>query len=187
MELVRDRKCGECTVCCVAPGIDTEEFQTMPGVPCKHLCAGACSIYPTRYIPCQAFYCGWRYLDVLGDEWRPDKCGVMLRFEPKANLPPPYEGELIVWLISQPPGGFGPVLLDFVARVIAADRIRVKLVPLTPPGCVPVETLLNDALRQPALKGDLAPIEAVFSEAMTLASTAPHLFKPYVNRHDTNS
>ena len=37
VELVAQRNCGECSVCCVSLNVDTKEFQKLPGIPCAHL------------------------------------------------------------------------------------------------------------------------------------------------------
>ncbi len=40
---------------------------------------GGCTIYSTRPSVCQGWHCAWRFMAQLGDEWRPDLSGVMLR------------------------------------------------------------------------------------------------------------
>src|SRR6516164_8181672 len=127
MRLVPGRECGECTVCCVTPALYTKEYKKAPGIRCKHLCAVGCSIYPTRYTPCRDYYCGWRYLDFLNDDWRPDKCGVALSTEPKEMVPPPYELGMVFKLDSEPPFAFRRPLFEYVAFLIAANKVRVTL------------------------------------------------------------
>ena len=35
----------------------------------------------TRYEVCRTYHCGWRALGQLGEEWRPDKSGVLIDFQ----------------------------------------------------------------------------------------------------------
>ena len=179
MELVEGRRCGECKVCCIATHVDTKEFQKPPGITCPHLCAQGCSIYETRYQACREYHCGWRYLEFLSDNWRPDKSGVLLVFTPKDELPPGYETGVSFILVAPPPSGFTRVLHHYVAHLIA-DGVHVMLAAPGPPGEYPVVAFLNDELRDAALKRDYAPIEAVFTEALALNGAPSRRFKKLV-------
>ena len=180
MELVDGRKCGECTVCCITTQIDTQEFQKPPGIRCPHLCAeGGCSIYATRYRACREYHCGWRYLEFLSDNWRPDKSGVLLVFTPKNELPRGYATGVSFILVGRPPGAFARVLYHYVAHLIA-DGVHVVLAVPGPPGEYPFVAFLNDELREAALKHDHAGIEAVFAEALALDGEASGRFKKLV-------
>jgi hypothetical protein len=77
MTLVAGRDCGACTVCCTVPTIDKPEIQKASGVACRHCTAGGCGIYETRPPICRSYYCAWRTVEIFGDDWRPDKSGVM--------------------------------------------------------------------------------------------------------------
>ena len=177
MELVAGRQCGECTVCCITPHIDTKEFQKPPGVRCPHLCAeGGCSIYATRYSACREYHCGWRYLEFLSENWRPDKSGVLLAFTPKDELPPGYATGVSFILVGRPPSGFSRALYHYVAHLIA-DGVHVMLAVPGPPGHYPAVACLNEELREAALKHDQARIEAIFSEALALNATPSPRFR----------
>ena len=76
-ELVPGRECGDCRVCCIVPGIDTREAQKDTGSACRNLCGTGCAIYETRPGACRTFYCAWRALPGLGENWRPDLSGVL--------------------------------------------------------------------------------------------------------------
>jgi hypothetical protein len=184
VELVKGRECGACSVCCHTLPIDTDEFQKLPGVACPHLCAGGgCSIYATRYSVCREYHCGWRYLDFLGEDWRPDKSGVLLNFELEDELPPGYEMGLVFFLVARPPSGLSPPVYDYVARLIAAG-IHVMLAVNGPPGHHPAYAHLNETLKQAALARDLGAIEAAFSEALALGSTQRQRFEAIVDFHE---
>lgn len=179
MEILEGRKCGECKVCCIYTHVDTQEFQKPPGITCPHLCAEGCSIYATRYRACREYHCGWRYLEFLSDNWRPDKSGVLLVFTPPEELPPGYATGVSFILVSPPPTTFTRVLLHYVAHLIV-DGVHVMLAVPGPPGEYPVVAALNDELREAALKRDYAPIEAVFAEALTLKGSPSRRFKKLV-------
>jgi hypothetical protein len=77
MTLIPGRDCGECTVCCVWPTINKPEIQKQSGAACRHCTQQGCGIYETRYPICRSYYCAWRTVDIFGEDWRPDKSGVM--------------------------------------------------------------------------------------------------------------
>ena len=77
MKLIPGRSCGDCTVCCTWPTINKPEIQKVSGATCKHCTSGGCAIYETRFPVCRGFYCAWRTVDIFGDDWRPDKSGVL--------------------------------------------------------------------------------------------------------------
>jgi hypothetical protein len=81
MTLVPGRGCGECTVCCIAPSIDKPEIQKVSGAACRHCLGGGCAIYETRPPVCRGFFCAWRTVEIFGDEWRPDRSGVLPQIE----------------------------------------------------------------------------------------------------------
>jgi hypothetical protein len=83
-----ENSCGDCVVCCMALRID--EFAKPAGTLCQHCTGTGCGIYETRYEVCRGFLCGYRMLPALGDAWRPDRSGIMIRvLEPEA-VPPEH-------------------------------------------------------------------------------------------------
>jgi hypothetical protein len=77
MTLVSGRSCGDCTVCCTWPTIDKPEIQKRSGTTCRHCTASGCAIYETRYPICRDYHCAWRAMEMFGEEWRPDRSGVL--------------------------------------------------------------------------------------------------------------
>jgi hypothetical protein len=77
MELIPGRDCGDCTVCCTWPTINKPEIQKVSGSTCKHCTGGGCAIYETRFPVCRGYFCAWRTVDIFGEDWRPDKSGVL--------------------------------------------------------------------------------------------------------------
>jgi hypothetical protein len=76
--------CGECGVCCRDLVIDDPAMTKMPLVTCRHYRGGtaACSIYDNRPHTCREFFCYWWWLP-LGEEWRPDRCGIVILPQPE--------------------------------------------------------------------------------------------------------
>jgi hypothetical protein len=81
MTLIPGRECGACTVCCTAPSINKPEIQKLSGAACRHCVGGGCAVYDSRPPVCRAFYCAWRTVDIFGEDWRPDKSGVLAYVE----------------------------------------------------------------------------------------------------------
>jgi len=78
--LVPGRECGECTACCVVLLIDDDDFKKPADQVCTNLIdKGGCKIYATRPSVCQDWHCAWRFMAQLGDDWRPDRSGILLR------------------------------------------------------------------------------------------------------------
>ena len=77
-ELVPQRECGACTACCKTLKIEAPELKKLADVLCPHCANGGCAIYQSRPRVCQAWYCGWRRMRHLDDEWRPDRCGILI-------------------------------------------------------------------------------------------------------------
>ena len=60
--------------------IEDEDFKKPADQACSHMVAkGGCNIYAKRPSVCQNWHCAWRFMAQLGDEWRPDRSGVLLR------------------------------------------------------------------------------------------------------------
>ena len=78
--LVPGRECGECTSCCVNLQIEDKDFKKPADQACTHMVEkGGCKIYLNRPSVCQDWYCAWRFMEQLSEEWRPDRSGVLLR------------------------------------------------------------------------------------------------------------
>jgi hypothetical protein len=184
VDLVQGRECGSCSVCCVVLNVDTVEFQKLPGVPCAHLReGGGCSIHATRFPVCRSYHCGWRYLGFLGDDWRPDKSGVLVDFQTD-DLPAHYPKRPGVRLTLLEKGkALQRSFYEHVARLVAAD-VPVILSVFGPPGHYPAGAFLNDALKDAVSKRDLARVEEVFAHALKGLET--HRFNPVVHRNRPN-
>ena len=135
--LVPGRECGECTACCVHLRIDTEELQKPEDVPCEHLVPKrGCGIYEQRPPVCWNWHCGWRKIAFLDDQWRPDRCGIMIRLEPRG-------------IVLQAIGSMQAYLTSQALQLIGASVDSGKPIFInTPgkPGHTSASMQLNDAL-----------------------------------------
>lgn len=118
MQLVPGRECGDCTQCCIVPAIDKPEFQKEPSTVCRN-CDSGCKIYETRPDTCRTFYCGWRWLNIFPNDWRPDIVGVFAQLE--ENVSPQFKSVVAINLVlignplktlRQPP------FIDFVVKAV---------------------------------------------------------------------
>jgi hypothetical protein len=83
-QLVADRNCDGCAMCCKLPSIDE---LTKPRLEwCRH-CVGhsRCGIYEQRPPTCREFYCGYRLDPDLDDRWKPSTSKLLVTFEADAN------------------------------------------------------------------------------------------------------
>ena len=164
MTLVPGRTCGDCTVCCTWPTIDKPQIQKKSGTTCRHCTASGCGIYETRYPICREYFCAWRAMDIFGEEWRPDRSGVLPYVETE-GIAPGFD-----WSI-----GIGLMLVghplktvrqrwfqDFVSWGIM-NSVPVFISLPGPPGFQAATGSLNtqevvDAIRRGALKDELESI-----------------------------
>ena len=86
-DLILDRECGDCIVCCRLPSIEDPNLVKPAGVLCHHCTGTGCGIYAMRPQSCREFYCQWRQLAVLDDNWRPDRSGVLISSKWLGNGP----------------------------------------------------------------------------------------------------
>lgn len=85
-DLVPDRSCGTCNVCCVALTIDEPTLRKPQGFRCRNAQPdNSCAIYDARPPTCRTFYCGWRLLKWVPEPLRPDRSGVLLRKHPQTS------------------------------------------------------------------------------------------------------
>ncbi len=167
-----NRSCGACTVCCTALAIETPELRKRPGIVCRHAAPSGCGIYESRYPICRSYFCGWFGLPQLGEDWRPDRSGILL--SPRRDgIPDTYEfREGIEFLIL---GGEAairwPAFLDFLAQLLRGRTPAFLAVP-GPEGHYPARVFLNDALAR-------VP-QARLGDALAVALTAArgHRFEP---------
>ena len=61
----------------LCPPLTSRKSRNCPAPPAATARRAGCAIYETRPPVCRSYYCAWRTVDIFGDEWRPDKSGVL--------------------------------------------------------------------------------------------------------------
>ncbi len=152
---VPGRGCGECAICCIAPRIDDPALQKAPGLRCVNLtAANRCGIYEQRPSVCRSFLCGWRLFPELGDEWRPDRSGILLT--PDFDAMPGYRAPTVRMQVANAKILFAAPVLNYVCGMIAAGTpVYLTL------GQLPVKTFLNPHLAAPIAANDANAISAI--------------------------
>jgi len=75
------RSCGTCTLCCKV--YDVPSLDKPAGKWCQHCKPGqGCGIHETRPQHCRSFHCFWMTSDLLGPEWKPERCRFVLSVDP---------------------------------------------------------------------------------------------------------
>ena len=71
------KSCGDCSLCCKALAVP--EIGKLAGSWCRHFSEGVgCSIHAERPSSCKSFQCVWTATDALGEDWRPDRCRLVV-------------------------------------------------------------------------------------------------------------
>ena len=153
-KLVPGRECGTCSACCADLLIQSKELTKLSGVACPH-CEKGCRIYETRPAVCRDYFCGWRTMPELPDDWRPDKIGVLVHVAPNSAGRDEYNFLLIASKFVLRDRGFALA----VARLIAANKPTFLGVPGKPDE-VPNGVFLNGGLASAVARGDTAAITA---------------------------
>lgn len=66
--------CGPCDLCCKL--LETHDVPSPIGVYCQY-CNNGCTIYEKRPKECRDYQCMWSQMENVGEELRPDICGVI--------------------------------------------------------------------------------------------------------------
>lgn len=79
-ELVPNRDCDGCTMCCKLLSI--AELDKPRAVWCPHCDKKrGCKIYEQRPEACRSFYCGWRRIAHLDAQWKPSHSKILINYE----------------------------------------------------------------------------------------------------------
>lgn len=181
MNLVPNRECGECTICCKVLVIDEPDLQKLPGITCPNCKAGAgCQIYDTRPAVCRGFFCGWRVLPELREDWRPDRSGIIIRMM-KEYIPPGLNPVGLRFLVvGRTDVIFSPGFVEYLGRLIM-NRVAVFLSIRGPDGFSDVMVLLNDHLAPAVASRDRNKVVKILSDALDALSK--NKFEPVVLKH----
>lgn len=170
-ELVPNRECGSCTICCKVPIIDVPELKKPPGVYCPNCVAGSgCQIYDTRPAVCRVHFCGWRHFALLDESWRPDISNVFIELkslpsEEYCGFNPAQPAGLRITLLGPLSQEHQELLAGNIASLVSGD-IPVVLTVAGPP-----EKMRGALLLNPLLKPYPTTL-AGFAEALAVAQRA---------------
>lgn len=78
------RSCGECTACCTWLKGSAYGYEFGGGKSCKFLCESGCDVHKARPKVCEGYFCAWAQ-ELLPEEMRPDKCGIIASVENSEN------------------------------------------------------------------------------------------------------
>lgn len=72
------KECGECSLCCKL--VDVPVLGKPSGVWCSYADqkCGGCAIHKVRPPVCRSFECLWLTTEVMGEELKPSRCGIVL-------------------------------------------------------------------------------------------------------------
>ena len=130
---------------------------------CPHLKNG-CSIYESRPNVCRTWYCGWRYIDWLGESWRPDRSNVLLRLKDGNRF-----GLILQPLVSPQEVLTTLQSLELVGTCVENGLPVLISVPGKPGHCNAILEV-NQRLEQALKSRNLADVQAAMLEAIESAS-----------------
>ena len=78
------RLCGECTACCTWLKGNAYGYEFGGGKSCKFLECNGCGVHKARPKLCKDYFCAWSQ-ELVSEEMRPDKCGVLASVENNEN------------------------------------------------------------------------------------------------------
>ena len=172
-QLVPDRLCGACTVCCTVPGIDTPAAQRKPNTRCRHCLDHSCAIYDQRPSACVEFYCAWRRLDMFDDAWRPDRFGLFVTIDPVEPDNQASAHGFTLMFIADPFATLrASALCDFVIAQ-ALRRVPLFVALPGPPGCLPARTALPEGALQAAVWEGPARVVWLLEQAVHFLRATP--------------
>ena len=165
-DLVAGRTCGSCTACCTLFPIDEPDLVKQAGVPCQHLAGGGCGLHPNWPKVCGAWFCGWRRLPRLGDEWRPDRSGIVVVFDAE-GVPADYpERPALKFILTGPDRVlYTQAFLGYVAGLVGA-RVPVLLAIPGPVGTFGAKAFLNRRLEPAVARRDAGEMIRIVSETL---------------------
>jgi hypothetical protein len=78
------RPCGDCTACCSWLVANIYGWEIGGGKSCRFLECNGCGVHKARAKVCEGYFCAWAQ-ELLPEELRPDKCGVIASVENNEN------------------------------------------------------------------------------------------------------
>jgi uncharacterized cysteine cluster protein YcgN (CxxCxxCC family) len=166
MKPVPGRECGGCAACCTDLHIKAPGFQKLAGVRCINLAADCkCTIYEARPQVCADFECGWRLMAALGDDWRPDRCGIILIPKTKDNPPGYHADSGVQIMLLRRDAIYRKELPGLIAAWVNA-RAPVFLTLASPVGFLAKTAFLNESVAGAVRRQDRAGLVGALEEVL---------------------
>lgn len=157
---VPGRECGTCTSCCRDLAITQDGMNKMPGVTCEHcIASGGCAIYESRPNVCRDFHCAWRSLPYMDESWRPDRSGILINLDIRADG---TDANLI--LVGEPEVLWSDRFAGMAAGFIESGTVTYLVVP-EGVGFVSYHVRLNEVMAPAIARRDLATVKAIIRES----------------------
>ena len=89
LPIITKKECGTCTKCCEGwLTANIKGHDMYPGKPCFFVEIGkGCKDYKNRpKNPCKNFLCGWRLIDDMPEEFKPEKTGVIVSLKKENDI-----------------------------------------------------------------------------------------------------
>jgi hypothetical protein len=195
-ELLAGRDCGACTMCCIVPAIDEPDIQKKPGTPCRHACPedrdeadtasqAGCRIYDARPAVCRDFFCGWRMMPELDENWRPDRSRVFITLE-RVQVPgrPDVATAMTFMLVGDVFQTARSERFITVVRKKAMESVAMYLAMPGPPGSKPLRITLPPMAMLEAARRGRDHVKALLEQAVKFMSAQP--FEPLPITHSGN-
>jgi hypothetical protein len=181
-DLVPDRECGACNVCCVALTINDPEMKKVQGYRCRNARPDhSCAIYETRPNTCRTFFCGWRTLKWIREPLRPDQSGVLVRIRVSVSADSKTAKPGVIFTLLRSSALKAEGLAESVAAAVAAD-VPVFLSVPGPPGYTSSRAQINEVLLHAVATKDKAAVLRVLRAAYAKGRSGPRV--PIdLNRH----
>lgn len=178
-----NQECGDCTVCCRELIIDVPGLTKYAGELCKHGVLGnGCAIYPDRPQTCRDFHCGWRRLP-LPEEWRPDRCHILLSAEPADPEKGIAEGWKFFFFGSLDRIFWRP-FIEFASALIAQDKVVYISVPGPLRNCARMQAIVPTPELKQAIAGwNYAAVVGVVAALVQSCLDAPEEAVVFKNPH----
>jgi hypothetical protein len=148
--------------------IDQPDLVKQAGVPCRHLGPGGCGLHPNWPGVCRDWFCGWRRLPRLGDEWRPDRSGIVVVFDAEgvpANYP---ERPALKFILTGPDQVlYTQAFLGYVAGLVEA-RVPALLAIPGPVGTFGAKSFLNRRLEPAVARRDGGEMIRIVAETLRI-------------------
>jgi hypothetical protein len=168
--IVPGRQCGACTVCCKLLPVNTDGLRKTSNVLCSHCDEGrGCQIYERRPRVCRDFYCEWRLNPQIPATWRPDKSAIFIQRisrEHIEEMPRGYDSDYAILLMLLRPDAIErPAVVETITDYIFR-RIPTFIGIPGPPGHLPTQIFLNDAVQSAAATRDFTAMTIILRQAL---------------------